>query len=351
MRRDLIRAGLGTAIVAAIVGMASAALAGNPLGAKCTAPSECASGFCTDGVCCESAACGAGLTCAEYPCSYYRQQDAGRCRLPLGTPCDASNAAQCAGGADFCVDGVCCTKTAAQCHSDGPCAVCNVLYNCGTWSGTGICGAAPAGKVPSGHMCQQLPGADSTCAAALTCPGVANWCAIPSGTVCKPASCVASAGTTASTCDASGRCITPTATDCAPYGCKSSGECNTTCTTSDDCAGGSGCANGTCVKGGTCSADLSASTVNGASTACAPYNCDQTTGACKASCKTSDDCAAGGSCDTASGHCEAAAASSSGGGCSVFLTPRASSLSSALMAVAAAGLVALRRTGRRCRDR
>lgn len=148
----------------------------NPLGARCSNSSECASGSCADGVCCTSSDCGTCASCALkfqegrcQPLPAQRQDEVhqcvgaracdgqGACKLAAGSACLGS--AECASGT--CVDGVCCTTACTeQCYS------CNQPEHLGT--------------------CRPLDGQDDvvaavSCAGAFTCAAVGD----PRGAGCR----------------------------------------------------------------------------------------------------------------------------------------------------------------------
>jgi hypothetical protein len=160
---------------------------GDPVGASCTMPSTCQSGFCVDGKCCGSACAGICIGCANaktnaqdgicapirsgidpdnecdvMPCVRGAQCDGtgacqgsntcanGQCfgpdcKLNDGQPC--IDAGKCASG--YCVDGVCCNTDCS-----GQCMECS-LGACRNVSGTDACNGTDACCNQGGFGCCQ----------------------------------------------------------------------------------------------------------------------------------------------------------------------------------------------------
>ena len=163
-----------------------------PLGATCSANTECNSGFCVDGACCGTSSCAGTCTscnpaetvggvagacdlivedtdpdneCANGGCT-----GTGACQEPLGSTC--TDDSECASG--FCADGVCCNGACDQeceeCSAAGLCTnhpentdpeldcpgaqICSMLGTCV--------------NAPNGNPCPAT-GADANC--------VSGWCA------------------------------------------------------------------------------------------------------------------------------------------------------------------------------
>jgi len=243
-----------------------------------------------------------------------------------GDACGAAN--ECTSGS-YCVDGVCCD---APC--EGQCAACDVpglLGKCAAVTG------APHGKRaacvgggPCGGSC------DGKTAASCTFPDARTAC----DKGCSDAAL--------STCDGKGGCQPPRACS-GNLTCESASKCRTSCSADADCLAGFRCKNGGCVAARRkCSEDgkESIDTVDGSSIACAPYQCDSATSACRKSCEVSSDCAAGFSCDPGTKTCIATvAAADDPGGCSVGAV-RSTSKGSGLLPVIAGLWMAARRVRR-----
>jgi hypothetical protein len=129
-------------------------------------------------------------------------------------------------------------------------------------------------------------------------------------------------------CDRDGRCGSGHCVDarccsdpkgCAPYLCDASGGCTKSCADAGGCSKGNICSSGSCVPDPTvaaCSDDLTQSVPKvGAPSACLPFVCDTSTGLCRKSCTSSDQCAGGFQCDTTQTQCVRADAGGSDGGC------------------------------------
>ncbi|MEY4545773.1 MAG: hypothetical protein RL685_1968 [Pseudomonadota bacterium] len=278
-------------------GLALDALAAAPLGAACTAPSDCSSGFCADGVCCRTscdtvcsrcdgpgtpgectvsandAAC--GLSCPESTdCRGYGSGSdssncdaVGLCRLiaecrgqdaPEGTPCESATGS-CDGRGECIVPGK--TRLGAICATDEDCAEGNCVVGSG---GVAICCDSECGG-----LCQ-------TCSAAGRCnetprdDGRCNRVDCPDDNLCRDYV----DDLDVNLCRSFGQCRTPADCSfselragaqcaCAPDGCKlttgsactAPGECNSgLCETT--VAGSQVCCAQDCASGGlSCSSD------------------------------------------------------------------------------------------------
>lgn len=180
-------------------------------------------------------------TNADCLSDFYCDTTTGDClaRLDPGGLCNADD--NCGVG-DVCVDGVCCNAPCA-----GQCEACNVTGFEGT------CVAVPAGEAPhpGGTVGAARPAClsdGSTCGGA--CDGTnRSLCAYPpSGQQCAAADCntTTNEAVEASTCNGAGSCITPTASDCAPYVCDGA-TCRGDCTQDSHCEGDLQCNGGVCV--------------------------------------------------------------------------------------------------------
>lgn len=308
-----------------------------PLGATCSATSDCISGFCADGVCCDGACTGlcqsCGLsgklgTCSNVPAGVADANagctatdpstcgndgmcnGAGGCRnwpattvcraasCPAGSNtltrsafCDGTGAA-CPAGAtascgSFLCDGVrnackstCTTGTRAQdCFMDAVCAA--------TAGGASICGAPkPNGQTcVSAAECVSGQCVDGTCCSTASC-GMCQSCASGS---CAPvaagvpdARCAPATGDVCKTngvCGAAGQCAaTPSGTGCG-----------STCTADGKQQ------NSTCNGAGVCA-------VSGTPESCGAYLCKNN--ACVKKCTSDADCVPGKQCKGGSGQCK-----------------------------------------------
>lgn len=379
---------------------AGACLPRSVLGGACTADDQCVTGHCADGVCCNEActgncfACTAAKSgvagsdgtctavtngqtgrgeCGASTCSAAQQTSnvcngAGGCRA-AATPCapfacDPSGkvcAASCTldadcGVASYCAAGSCAPRvkqgeacTASnQCPTGGTCVdgVC-----CETKCDGQCQGCAEAGHFGTCLAVKGNPrGARSACAGSgSACFGACDGtnlaaCAYPSaGTSCG-AGC---ADAKLSVCDGAGSCLTASA--CAGnLTCENATTCRGSCAVDGDCVKGFVCQSGKCATTPPpkCSPDgLSSTPYGGTAAPCTPYRCD-TTGACKAQCTITDDCAPGNECDTAAKQCvPVTAPANSSGGCALSSDAPAtgSAPAGAGFAVALAALALARR--------
>ncbi|MBL8717317.1 MAG: hypothetical protein JNL79_15125 [Myxococcales bacterium] len=277
------------------------------LGKPCTGPTGCVAPLsCVDGFCCGSATCAAGTTCG-YP------GKEGTCLTTNGSVCDASKGGlDC--GSGFCADGVCCD---AAC--DGQCEACDIPD--ATTSRKGKC--IPVKGAPHGTRaaCSKDPGnvcSESQCDGAdrKACLGF-----VGTDVVCRATTCKDGTATSGGRCDGKGACPAAETTPCGGFACTTDGAaCKTKCSTDDDCIKGYVCQGDACKpKTAKCSGDgLSSVAEDGTTKPCLPYRCN-TSGTCKDSCATTDDCQPGFACDVASGKCQSidTPPPDSGGGCGV----------------------------------
>jgi hypothetical protein len=263
------------------------------LGAACDATHPCTAGLsCTDGVCCGKASCGSGASCAV-------AGKEGACFILPGYACAADG--QC--GSGHCVDGVCCPVAC-----DGQCEACDVAGSVGACTpvkgkphgARSACASDPA------HACAQAV-CDGT--SRTTCGGK-----VASEVVCRAAACANGSATVRATCDGAGACPDAITTSCDGYRCNDDGlTCLALCGKDADCVDGYACVAGKCTKRTASCASDGASVIgaDGTHQDCAPFRCQA--GACLWQCATSDDCAAGLTCDVASKQCVAAPTQGSGG--------------------------------------
>jgi MYXO-CTERM domain-containing protein len=221
----------------------NAEIYGSLVGAACSAPGECLSGFCADGVCC-STACGAG-PCDACSIAAGAAQN-GTCTPLSGAPCSDGNA--CSTG-DFCQAGVCLGSGTVVCAASDAC------HEPGTCDpATGACSTP---SKPDGSPCDD----GSACTTMDTCQ--AGTCAGGSPVLCPATDTCHEPGA----CDpATGLCSNPALPDGSP------------CDDGDKCSKSDVCQAGVCGAG--------TPVVCAAIDAChEPGTCDPMTGACSAPAK------------------------------------------------------------------
>jgi MYXO-CTERM domain-containing protein len=221
-----------------------------PTGTACAAPS-CQSGSlqtsaCSSGgVCVQSSqgcapyACADGISCAT-TCTLDEQcqspascdTSSGACVAPQANGASCSSDKQCTSG--HCADGVCCDTAC-----DGACVACSAQKKGGGTDGS--CGNIAAGTDPDGDCPTDSP---STCQRDGMCSGTGTCRLYVAGTVCGATVCQGNAQV-GSACDGTGTCSGSTSVDCGDYACSGS-SCNTSCTTSADCAADAWCDAGSC---------------------------------------------------------------------------------------------------------
>ncbi len=261
---------------------------------------------------CKGDACASPCTDANDCISNEYYCTGGTCRRKLddGQPC--GGAGECSSG--FCADGVCC---------DSPCqGQCEACDNSGK---VGQCvpvtGAPHGSRMPCTGAGPCIGACDGATAASCTFPNL--------GTACAPAECEGDALKPVSACDGAGLCVTPSTQDCGAYTCDDGLlACNTSCTSSADCAAGAVCdtTDGSCrAATNVCEDAFTVRTPDGQLQDCKPYRC--TAGECAEICGGPGDCADGYRCEaqvcvseedagaggTASGGSGGAAGSASGG--------------------------------------
>jgi len=192
------------------------------LGASCTLPSECQSGFCVDSVCCSQSACSTGLSCGL-------GSKKGTCTRPNGDAC--TSATQC--GSNLCVDGTCCDSACT-----GQCEACDVATKLGTCS--------PVSGGSRGTRAPCADGGGDPCGVKVCDGSDRTKCNYkPAGSVaCGKTACASGVETHASTCNGSGAC-SDTPVSCGVYACGTTA-CNTTCATAADCVAGHYCKSSVC---------------------------------------------------------------------------------------------------------
>lgn len=109
------------------------------------------------------------------------------------------------------------------------------------------------GQVDEGGVCQctaatDCPGVDDPCQTRTCIGGACGFTSVPSGTICRAASCSSGVATSVATCSGYAPCPAMTQVVCAPYVCGGNA-CVTSCTSSASCATGYVCTNNACVVG------------------------------------------------------------------------------------------------------
>jgi hypothetical protein len=280
-------------------GAGGACVARLTAGAACSSAGDCQTGLaCVDGVCCTASTCAPSGTCnGGHP---------GACTKFDGQP--ATDPTECTSG--HLADGVCCNTAC-----NGTCEACD------TAGATGVCTPVTPGGAPRHGSCSQPAGA-APCGIA-SCDGAkTDDCAFPGAeTICAPSSCADGKFSYTLRCDGKGACPAVASTDCEGHRvCADASRCAVgACHADTDCVSGYACEQdvGACVpKQAHCK--LSDPTVSvsaeGIEYPCQPYLCDAT-GTCKSACGSTEECAGGAVCDTASKTCVDAGGAKSGGGC------------------------------------
>jgi Cellulose binding domain len=281
----------------------------DPLG-QCTDQGASTCG--TDGLCNGAGACrlyGAGTACQGASCSGSTATPArtcdgtGTCQTVSGTACDpyacgaTACKTTCSVAADCvspftCIGGSCVKKgPGATCAAGGEClsgvcaqgvccqtACAGTCQSCALTGTAGTCTSVPAGQDP---LNQCADNGAAACGTDGACNGSGACRLYGAGTTCAAASCTGTTLTSARTCNGTGTCQAATTSGCAPFACGSAA-CNTTCTTSADCASPNVCNAGSCGKkaiGATCGADAECN-----SGACAQGVCCATT--CTGTCRS-----------------------------------------------------------------
>ena len=210
-------------------------------------------------------------------------------KVPAGTTCTLDG--QCTSG--NCVDGVCCTQTAAACNG---CRACNVTGSLGTCTNVPATQDPHAACTANAANCKLGKCAgDGTCNASNSTSCGATTCAIDTRTdhVCV-----------------GGVCTSPT-TLCGAYLCNGNG-CGTTCVSDAGCAAADYCAqSGFCVarktQGSMCNLATTADCKVLGCRACASGNCvdgfccDAACGGACNACSVAAGATTDGTCATASG--------------------------------------------------
>jgi hypothetical protein len=199
---------------------------------------------------------------------------------------------------DHCVDGVCCDTACAD-----PCGACDVTGH------VSVCSAVQGAPHGSRAACPGTGVCGTT-----TCDGAHTLsCSLPDvSTLCSSA-CTDGVETD-SHCDGQGSCVVGSAHSCNGLLCADASTCKIECVTNTDCAAGFSCGpDHACKPGSVCVDDHTSKAVDETVSACSPYACSST-GDCNTSCKSVDDCLAPNVCDPSS-HCIAPPSSAAGCSC------------------------------------
>jgi hypothetical protein len=183
-----------------------------------------------------------------------------------------------------CVDGYCCDSACTT-----ACKACNVTGLLGICSNVAV-GTSPVGT----RTCNGQP--SSSCGLDGKCDGNGNCRDWVSGTVCAPGTCTNGNFVNPSTCNGTGNCVAGSGGSCAPYVCKDSTQCYSSCSDSSQCSGSNTCTNMSCGKlsngqpcaGGNGALCASGNCVDG-------YCCDS---ACTMPCQACDAAGKQGTCST-----------------------------------------------------
>jgi hypothetical protein len=263
---------------------------------------DCALYVCKSGVGCP-ATCAKDTDCTT---GNYCDTSSMTCQPKLAPGATCSSDHQCPDSNPYCVDHVCCNQPC-----DGQCESCTNKGACIPVVGDPVGGRTACAAAPAGMPCQaaQCDGIERK-----SCQGFAT-----SATVCEMASCTGGKQTPEARCDGKGNCAMSTPVDCGAYACGATA-CKASCTADGDCNAPATCdtASGKCVAASTCESDgHTLKSPTGATTDCAPYNCNAS-GKCANPCASSADCIAPATCQ--SGACVSPTGSgtqSYGGGCSI----------------------------------
>lgn len=200
---------------------------------------------CLDGTSCRTS-CSSDSHCVS---GYYCGGGVCQPKKTTGNTCGSGN--ECVTG--YCVDGYCCNNACAS-----ACRACNRAGSLGTCSnhpsgtdpegecglcricnGSGACTTATSGTDPK-NECTQQP--TSTCQQDGECNGSGACRLWASATVCVGQYCTGSTLYPADLCNGTGTCVDGGSTGCAPYMCNDGGSaCRTSCTSDTQCTTGNYC--------------------------------------------------------------------------------------------------------------
>ena len=292
-----------------------------PIGAVCTAASQCASKFCADGFCCNVACSGACVSCSQsgrigtcWPISAGNDDPHLICKASASATCGQTGRCDGIGGcAKYAAETICLApscngdrlNTAGTCDGLGTCRPQGVQtcdpYQCIDGACVGRC--TDNTDCVSGHTCVggscgpksngQACTTASQCASNFCVDGVC--CADACQGACHSCSLASSLGTCtpspATATDPHGMCVDKHAASCATDGtCDGAGACHkyargTTCA-GEQCTGGVYTAASACDANGNCMAPDALP--------CAPYVCNGTR--CFSGCTDGTDCSSGNVC-------------------------------------------------------
>jgi hypothetical protein len=294
-----------------------------PLGAICTASTQCASNFCADGVCCNTACSGPCVSCNQSgrigtcgPTARGALDPHKVCATTDQSTCGQTGACDGVGGcAKYAAETVCvpptCSgnrvNTAGTCDGLGTCRMPGV-QECGTYQCSGgacINHCASDSDCVTGHSCVngscgpkslgQPCSAGSECASTNCVDGVC--CNSPCTAACHSCALSTSLGTCApspaAASDPHGMCSDSGAGSCGTDGtCDGAGSCHkypkgTTCA-AESCSAGIYTPTSTCDANGNCVAPDAI--------ACAPYVCDGNS-QCFQACTGNANCSSGNVCN------------------------------------------------------
>src|SRR6185436_18480119 len=124
--------------------------------------------------------------------------------------------------------------------------------SCAMPTAPGMCTKTGLGQPDPRSVCVEEK--SSSCGKDGTCDGEGGCRFHPAGTECAPATCAMAVRKAVSTCDGKGGCMPGATTICAPFQCNAT-ECFTACVNSGDCVAPALCMAGSCGQkpnGGAC---------------------------------------------------------------------------------------------------
>ena len=155
-----------------------------------------------------------------------------------GTTLFALNGAPCSSGSQ-CASSAC---VDGVCCNEPCIAGCRACSGAKTGSLNGVCANIPVGADPDNECPTQ---AATTCGTTGYCNGAAACQLYTAGTFCSAPSCTGDTLNNADQCDGMGSCTPGGTTSCVPYAC-AAGACKTSCASDTDCAAGHMCSGGMC---------------------------------------------------------------------------------------------------------
>jgi hypothetical protein len=216
---------------------------------------KCADQTCTNGVFTDQSTCNStgqcvapdSRSCAPYVCNgtqcFNVCATSDQCKSPntcITNSCGLKGPGAVCSGTQECQAGLTCAQGYC-CNS----ACSGACQSCALQGSLGTCTNVPVGQVDPAGMCQDK--GSSSCQTNGKCDGSGSCQLYVAQTQCIPSSCPSgtSTFTGASTCDGAGKCVTPNASSCFPYGC-GTGVCKNSCATTADCTSPAVCINGSC---------------------------------------------------------------------------------------------------------